>query len=115
MRPADNHFYWLSGEGLLERHVNSAQKWSGSLGPALLQARGSEGNHITVNAHGFKRVLVWLGPGMVDFEKPVTVQLNAGLNSSHRKIQPNLGTLLEDFYQRGDRQRLFFAKVELTP
>ena len=56
---------------------------------------------------------VWLGPGMIDFEKPVTIHLNSRM--SNRKIQPSLGTLVEDFYLRGDRQRLFFAKVEFTP
>ncbi|HLJ92686.1 MAG TPA: PHB depolymerase family esterase [Gemmataceae bacterium] len=116
MRPTDNHFYWLSGDGLLDRHINSAQKWSGTLGPALLQAaRSSEGNHLTVNAHGFKKVAIWLGPGMIDFEKPLMIHLNGRIQSSNRKIQPNLGTLLEDFYQRGDRQRLFYAKVEFAP
>ena len=64
--------------------------------------------------HGFKRVTVWLGPGMIDFEKPVTIRVNSRIESN-RKIQPTLGTLVEDFYLRGDRQRLFFAKVEFTP
>jgi pimeloyl-ACP methyl ester carboxylesterase len=115
MRSTDDHFYWLSGEGLNDRLINSAKKWSSNLGSALLQARSSEGNHITVSAHGFKHVTVWLGPGMIDFEKPVTIYLNSRIDSSNRKIQPSLGTLMEDFYLRGDRQRLFFAKVEFTP
>ncbi len=114
MRPTDDHFYWLSGEGLNDRHINSAKKWSSNLGPAHLQARSTEGNHLIVNAHGFKRVTVWLGPGMIDFEKPVTIRVNSRIESN-RKIQPSLGTLVEDFYLRGDRQRLFFAKAEFIP
>jgi hypothetical protein len=77
-----------------------------------LQARSSEGNRITVHAHGFKRVTIWLGPEMVDFDKPVHIYLNSG-GLSNRKVKPDPATLLEDFYQRGDRQRLFFAKLEL--
>jgi pimeloyl-ACP methyl ester carboxylesterase len=77
MRPTDDHFYWLSGEGLNDRHVNSAKKWNSNLGPAHLQARSTEGNQLIVNAHGFKRVTVWLGPGMIDFEKPVTIRVNS--------------------------------------
>lgn len=115
MRPTDNHFYWLSGEDMYDRHINRAQKWSSKIGPALLQAHSGEGNHLFVNAHGFKRVNVWLGPGMIDFEKPVQVYLNSHVHSSNRKVTPKLGTLLEDFYARGDRQRLFVAKLELTP
>ena len=56
---------------------------------------------------------VWLGQGMIDFEKPVKMTLNAKVNFGVRKIAPNLETLLEDFYQRADRQRPFLAKVEL--
>jgi pimeloyl-ACP methyl ester carboxylesterase len=115
MRPTDDHFYWLSGEGLHDRHVNNAKKWSSKVGPALLQARSTESNHFTVNAHGFKQVTVWLGPGMIDLEKPVTVHMNSRINWANRKVQPSLRTLLEDFYLRGDRQRLFFAKLEFTP
>jgi hypothetical protein len=32
----------------------------------------------------------------------------------NRKVVPNLATLLEDFYQRGDRQRLYWVKVEFS-
>jgi hypothetical protein len=115
MRSTDNHFYWLSGEELHDRHINRALSWSSKIGPGLLQARSVEGNHLTIKAHGFKRIYVWLGPGMIDFEKPVQIYLNSHLTRSNRKVTPNLSTLLEDFYARGDRQRLFFAKLELTP
>lgn len=114
MRPTDNHFYWLSGEGLHDQHINNARKWNSKIGPAYLQARSSEGNRITVHAHGFKRITVWLRPEMVDFDKPVQVFLNSG-GLSKRKVTPDLATLLEDFYQRGDRQQLFFAKLEFNP
>jgi pimeloyl-ACP methyl ester carboxylesterase len=113
LRPADNHFYWLSGENLSSRHINRADKWNAKMMPAVLQAHIGEGNHIYVNAQGFKQVIVWLGPEMLDFEKPVTVYLNSRLYRSNRKITPHLGTLLEDFYLHGDRQRLFFAKLEI--
>jgi predicted esterase len=115
MRPTDNHFYWLSGEDMYDRFMNSAQQWNSKIGPALLQARSSEGNHLTVNAHGFKRVYLWLGPGMIDFEKPLQIHLNSRVFWSNRKVTPSLATMLEDFYLRGDRERLFFAKVQLTP
>jgi pimeloyl-ACP methyl ester carboxylesterase len=113
MRPTDNHFYWLSGEDLYHRLINSADRWNARLSSAVLQAKIGEGNHIYVNAQGFKRVVVWLGPGKIDFDKPVTVYRNSQLYWSNRKVTPNLGTLLEDFYLQGDRQRLFLAKLEI--
>jgi len=30
-----------------------------------------------------------------------------------RRIQPSLAVLLEDIYQRGDRQQLYLAKIDL--
>ena len=49
---------------------------------------------------------------MVDFDKPVTVRVNGHPLWSNRKVQPSLTTLLEDFYQRGDRRRLFVARID---
>jgi hypothetical protein len=52
---------------------------------------------------------------MIEFDKPVTLYLNSRPYWTKRKVTPSLGTLLEDFYQRGDRQRLFVAKLEVRP
>jgi len=112
MRPMDNHFYWLEGQDLKDRHVNDGRSWSNKVTAAKLQARIKD-NDIFVNTQGFRLVTVWLGQGMIDFEKPVKMTLNAKVNFGVRKIAPNLETLLEDFYQRADRQRPFLAKVEL--
>ena len=81
------------------------------MGAATLQARIKD-NDIQIYARGFKRVTIWLGQGMLDFEKPTRIMLNQ-MNCGSRKIMPNLETLLEDFYLRGDRQRHFFAKMEI--
>ena len=115
MRPTDNHFYWLSGEDLPDRYTNDAQSWSNKVGPAYVQARGGEANVISITAHGFRRVALWLNQTMVDFEKPVTVNINSHQSLPNQRVKPSLHTLLEDFYLRGDRQRLFTAKIEITP
>jgi hypothetical protein len=112
MRPTDNRFYWLRGEELHERHCNTAEKWSTRTGAAYLQAHISEGNQININARGFKRITAWFGQGMVDFTKPVKVYVNRGLVLQNRQLTPSLATLLEDFYVTGDRQRLYWAKLE---
>jgi predicted esterase len=113
MRTGDNRFYWLSGTDLSERHNNEGPKWKSGLTAAYLQARIAERNQISVHVRGFRNVTVWLGPGMIDFDKPVTIHVNQRIPHANRKVAPNLSTLLEDFYQRGDHQRLFWAKVEL--
>ncbi len=72
-----------------------------------------DGNQIHIRSRGFKKVTLWLGRGMVDLEQPLTIHVNLQVRFKDRKFKPSLGTLLEDFYRRGDRQRLFLAKVEL--
>jgi predicted esterase len=115
MRPGDSHFYWLSGEEISDRCINDARHWHNSVSPATLQGVVTPGNQINLTCHGFRRAVVWFGLGMVDFEKPVTFFVNGGISRANRKIAPSLATLLEDFYQRGDRQRLYVAKVEFKP
>ncbi len=114
MRATDNHFYWLSAEEINDRQANDRRTWRARVVPASFQAQIGTGNQINVNAHGFKRITIWLGQGMIDYEKPVTVHVNLRVGWSNRKVTPSLGTLLEDFYLRGDRQRLFWAKLEFN-
>jgi hypothetical protein len=37
---------------------------------------------------------------------------NGQIRWMNKRAEPSLPTLMEDFYARGDRQRLFFAKVD---
>ena len=57
---------------------------------------------------------IWLGKDMVDFTKPVKIRINTftTLSNFGKPIKPNVLTMLEDFYIHGDRQRLFYAKIE---
>ena len=115
MRATDNRFYWLSGTGINQRHVNDSQNWNNKLGPATLQGKGSTKNQFNLNVHGFKHLVLWLAPNMVDFEKPLTVYVNSQRVMANKKAQPKLQTLLEDFFQRGDPTQLYVCKIEFTP
>ena len=56
---------------------------------------------------------VWLSPEMLDFERRVNIVVNSQrVHASDRFVKPDLETLLEDVYGRGDRQHPFWAKVE---
>jgi hypothetical protein len=114
LRATDNRFYWVEVEELEDRHTNDGRNWKSSVTPASVQARISEGNQINLHAVGFKSAVLWLRPGMIDFDKPVRLYVNAQQYFTPRKLSPNLETLIEDFYLQGDRQRLFLAKLEIT-
>jgi hypothetical protein len=111
-RPTDNHFYWLEGVELKDRFVNDSRRWNNQIPAATLQAAIGASNQVNINCHGFRRIIVWLGLGMIDFDKPVTFFINSQITRANRKVVPSLSTLLEEFYQHGDRQRLFVAKLE---
>lgn len=113
-RTTDHRFYWLSVDGISEKCLNTPRGFNHFGQPATVQGKIGEGNTIMVHAKGAKTVTVWLGRGMVDFEKPVGVSINVQSRFNNRKLTPSLGTLLEDFYQRGDRLRLFLVKIELS-
>ena len=44
--------------------------------------------------------------------QPLTIYVN--LARASKTIKPSLKTLLEDLYQRGDRQRVFLTQLEFA-
>jgi pimeloyl-ACP methyl ester carboxylesterase len=112
MRAGDNHFYWLSVAGITR--INEALTWNPNGKYASVAGKVGNGNRIDVFAEGVKQVSVWLARGMIDFDKPVTIYFKYDQRGAPREVKPSLAVLMEDFYRRGDRQRLFLARIDLT-
>src|SRR5262249_52980147 len=94
--------------------VNDPGAWKTTRAPAVMQARIFENNQIHIHTRGLKQLTVWLGLDMlIDFDKPVSIRINniTPWTNARRPLKPSLRTLLEDFYQRGDRQRLFLVEL----
>jgi pimeloyl-ACP methyl ester carboxylesterase len=114
MRKTDDRFYWLSTKSISDRQVNDAKSWNNNIAPASFQGNVYlDGNSINVTVRNMRQVTVWLGRDMIDFTKPVTINVNGQIRWMNKRVEPSLPTLMEDFYARGDRQRLFFAKVDI--
>jgi pimeloyl-ACP methyl ester carboxylesterase len=121
-RATDNSFYWLTTEGIKPRYINSETAWRNNVPSATLRARIIlDDGAISVETVGLSNVTLWLGrngngESMIDFDKPLTVRWNKDSVLStpwnKKKVTPSLETLLEDLARRGDRQRLFVAKLE---
>jgi hypothetical protein len=111
LRATDNHFYWLGVVPSTNRLADGTA-WNANTKEATVAARIT-GNDIGVTTSGIKEVTIWLGRGMIDFDKPVKVQVGETIRWNNKKVAPSLGTLLEDFYERGDRQRLYVARIDL--
>jgi predicted esterase len=115
VRAGPNRFHWLSTEDLAParvlRPVVGAQQRSDS-GPARFYGQIVEGNLLKLKLVGMPKATVWFGKGMVDYTKPVSIEVNGGKIAKHT-VTPTPAVLMEDLYARGDRQRPYFAKVEL--
>jgi pimeloyl-ACP methyl ester carboxylesterase len=118
MRSCDNHFYWLSADDINPACFNSAANWKNRQ-PASLHARITrENNFIWVKTSGVRKATIWLGRNgkgedMIDFDKPVTVTANLQARVLNQRLKPSAEVMLEDLYQRGDRQQLFLVKIPL--
>jgi hypothetical protein len=117
-RDTDNHFYWLSTETVADRYTFAGKK-GGLVVPARLQGTIQPGNKLRVYTIGVKDVTIWLSPGMVDFSKPVDVELrglrDARVVKGKAPIQPDLELMMEDLYERADTRRPVLATIKLTP
>jgi hypothetical protein len=112
VRFTDNRFHWLSTEEIKSDRSMSPVLGSKATTPAKFSAKIVEGNAIEAKCFGMNTVTVWFGRGMLDYTKPVKVKVNGGKQVTER-ISPKIEVLMEDLYQRGDRQRPYFEKVEL--
>ena len=123
-RATDNSFYWLTTGGIDARCINSNTNWDASVKRAMLESRiDLENNTIMLDTTGLTQITVWLGSNsqgvpMINFDNPLTVRWKSNTGDSRvvwkDKVAPSLPTLLEDLAARGDRQRLFTAKLEFS-
>lgn len=110
LRNEDNRFYWLSTEKISSKSIMPV-KWTPTVQSATMYAQVSDGNRISVSTYGLQQVSVWFGRGLkIDIDKPVLITVNR-VPRYEKKVKPDLELLLEDLYDRGDRQRPYIARV----
>ncbi len=121
-RAQGNRFYWLSSDWVVEKYQSDGQRFPT---PARMTATMTVANQadaktgakiwtqIQISANGLKQISVWLAPNQVDFNQPVKVQIN-GSAAHFKTVAPSMALMLEDFYQVGDRQRLFYARLDFS-
>lgn len=69
-------------------------------------------NRFSVTAEHSQRLSIYLHPKMVDFGKPITVEVN-GKNVLQHVVAPDLATMLELVREFDDRGRIFWARVDV--
>lgn len=112
VRFSDNRFHWLSSEDIRAERTMTPVVGSRVATPCKFSAKIVEGNAIEAKCFGMNNITVWFGKGMLDYTKPIRVKVNDG-KSTTQTISPKIDVLMEDLYQRGDRQRPYFEKMDL--
>jgi hypothetical protein len=111
LRETDTRFYWLQADKIV---IGS----SGGLPvPAKLQGDVRGSNFVDIQLKGVRHLTIWLSTEMIDWSKPVKVQINGSVPQGWNKprdVGQSLEVLLEDYYDRGDRRMLFLNKIELN-
>jgi pimeloyl-ACP methyl ester carboxylesterase len=122
-RPADNRFYWLGVNNILDR-CQFDPKHPNTRVPAMVSG-DIKGNQIVIpKTSGAHRVCVWLTRDMINWAQPLGVTIRGnqpitvimdGSGTTKWKpqvIQPSLEVLLNDYAERGDRRLLYMQKLE---
>lgn len=113
LRPIDNRFYWVRTEDLPAKSMqpvtfNSSQRIRAR--PVELKVNIKIGNVIYVRSGG-KINTLWLNPELVDFDKRLEVRID-GQRKFNDFLRPDMKAMLDDFKNRGDRQKLFDARLD---
>jgi predicted esterase len=126
LRKTENRFYWLEAHGLPDKFYPPIV-WNG-LQAKLTRPKSFEG--LITNAtpddpasgaapsagaifvtHPGDRTTIWLAPETFDFKKKYRVRVNLKyvLNDY---VKPSIKALLSDVRQRGDREWLYWARLD---
>ncbi|HEX6961294.1 MAG TPA: peptidase, partial [Lacipirellula sp.] len=114
LRPWDNFFWWLECAEFPEKFMVYPTDWSrGRITPAQIEGKLQNDNRMSADTPA-GRTIIWLGPEFVDFSKPIRMTFNnRRLPSEKTSVKPDPLVLLEDVRTRADRQRPFWAKIEV--
>ncbi|MGD9853496.1 MAG: hypothetical protein AB7U20_00960 [Planctomycetaceae bacterium] len=112
LRPTDAQLYWVEATQFREDALQPVA-WTGDrmqTKPQPLEARITPGGTIHVWS-GAGKTTIKLSPSLISFDERIPV--NLGTRRVHNEfITPDLESLLSDLRERGDRQRLYWARLE---
>ena len=113
-RETDNRFYWLGADRVAAANLFNPAGPVRTVVPAELQGDIRGGNLVELRGRGVRTITVWLGRDMIDWTKPLRVNLNGSTAPGWKPkvLDQDVSVLLEDYFQRGDRRMLYLAKLE---
>ena len=118
MRSFDTRCHWLEISGLPE-HLAEPVVWEPPRRrvpqPLSIDASVavSDKTNVFYVRHPGTHATLWLSPDLVKFDRRFKVSHKGSGNAFFDFVSPDIGVLLEDLRVRGDRQRMYWAKIEL--
>ena len=113
LRAFDNRFHWVQA-GTLPQDMFEPIVWEDGkkqIPTRIIEGKITPGGTVYVK-HPGKTCSVWFSPEMINFEERVRIRVN-GHEEFNGSLKPSAEVLLEDLRTRSDRQRLFWARVDL--
>ena len=107
LRPNNNRFYWLKSHTIPDVKFTGAAK--GITG--TIKDGSDRWTTIAISSPA-RRHTVWLAPDMVDFGLRVQVTVK-GSRKFNDFVEASVETIMEDLRLRGDRQKVYQARIEL--
>ena len=113
LRPTDDQFYWINVSGF-PQNVTEVDLLSGQgddrVQPMTIDVKSTPANTIFLSS-GASQHTIWLSPQNIDFEKRIIVRIKA-VQRFNDFVRPDMGTMLEDLRLRGDRETMFWARLD---
>ena len=111
LRVSDHRFHWFAAHDLPDRLFPPLPSEGPVTGATARRFKGhiAPGGPIYVN-HPGKGTTLWLSPELIDFDVRHRISINNKVVSTGF-VEPALEALLEDLRLRGDRERLFWARL----
>ena len=113
LRSFDNHFHWIQA-GTLPQELFQPIVWEDrhkKIRDMPISGKITPGGTVYVT-HPGKTTTIWFSPDMINFDERVRVHVN-GTEQFNGSLTPSVEALLEDLRTRADRQRLFWARLDL--
>jgi len=116
LRPSDNRFWWVRASGF-PRNVTQSTVLvdkAPKTRPMKLTAWVNPSNDVILRSGADEHTL-WLSPDFIDYSERVNVRLvGLGRKVYSGFLTRELDTLLEDLRIRGDRQKLYWTRLDVS-
>lgn len=108
VRKSTNRFYWMQAKQIPDRATDRPARYEGIITPGS-QTYKTQTIYIS---HPGKATTIWISPELFDFNNRCQVRVNLK-HVLNDYIKPSMEAMLSDVRERGDRQRLYWARLEL--